>query len=754
MPESESNLQRVWDRFFRERSMPLFGRFQGFYRAVVVETNDPLQIHRIRWKCPELHDSTLSAESCPWADRAPWLGGKNAGSWVNPIIGDVVCITFEKGHPYGPIWAGFAMGTRRKRYPLESIYTKSPLAVKEDETADEVPDDYLIEYLPKDRRPMSLGWRDRYGNSEVNSSVGFIPVEHKKKPAPLGQDAVSNQDFSIGQQPEVNAPDKKYLLKMSKYGVYVVHSDVGYYWMKDDNTTVGEFTGDADNDRDFEIKRYKYNLRLLNEDKPNSVDRDQRRYEVRTRAGHKFEMRDVGWAQANGGLSVCEPIKDCKSRQDEYDEPRTLSKWENSDERWIKIRTKGGHIIQSMDMGFHPEEDDFYKRLLIEEIGGNVDGENTPIGFDSWSGRDARQIRMVTRWGNKFVLDDRGTDPRHADIKEKPRGNGWLLKTRRSWTAEATTPRGFGFEASDKDDLDTTRWYTPKSKIIELNDRKDYVMVRTDSATDVSEEWKYLGDNEFARNIGMVGDPELSTYHLKLDKANGYLRLKTAAGADNGLKASPETLCPAEEGLNQGVEARDGRTEYEPTPKHIPDDPNHNPPDEQDDVVQACIPHTSDGAWCELVDIDHRGMWLTRKYGFGIWRSAQQTDQYIVINDGKKQIVIRNNENGVLQIYCKGDVELISEQNIALKAVGKISLKAGLSIDFDAGGAQTVLNGEGLGSSVPHIAPSFITGTRNSVTLNPLAETVDRREPSDRGVSVNGPFETVPQRVIRVCTGQ
>ena len=89
-------------------------------------------------------------------------------------------------------------------------------------------------------------------------------------------------------------------------------------------------TGDADNDRDFEIKRYKYNLRLLNEDKPNSVDRDQRRYEVRTRAGHKFEMRDVGWAQANGGLSVCEPIKDCKSRQDEYDEPRPNTRGKNS----------------------------------------------------------------------------------------------------------------------------------------------------------------------------------------------------------------------------------------------------------------------------------------------------------------------------------------------------------------------------------------------------------------------------------------
>jgi len=743
----DSSMEYVWQKFARERSSPLFHRFPGFYRAEVVETNDPLQIYRIRFKCPELHDSTLKPEECPWAIPAPWLGGKNAGSWVNPIIGDIVWITFEKNHPYGPIWVGFAMGTRRKRYPLESIFTESPLSVDAFEKPADKPDDWMKEYIPKDKRPMSNGWRDRYGSSEINSSIGFIPTEHMDEPAPIGQDAVSQKTFNVGEKPVVNVPDRKYLVRMSKYGVYVIHSDVGYYWEKADKGFIGEFTGDADKDRDFEVSRYKYLTKLLNENQPNSDSQDQRRYEVRTRAGHKFEMRDVGWAQANGGLSVCEKIKNAKCRKDEYGEPRVLSEWEQSDERWIKIRTKGGHLIQAMDMGFHPEEDIYYKKLLLDEVGAYPDEERL-----YWIDRDARQIRIVTRWGTKFVLDDRGTDPRNASGKEKPRGNGWLLKTQRSWTRVSTIPRGFGFEANDKDDLDTTRWYTPKSKVIEMNDRKDYVMVRTDNDTDISEKCQGLRENEFAQNIGMVGDPERSTYHLKLDKANGYLRLKTAAGFDNGLKAEPEIVCNAETGINQGFEARDGRSPaFIPEPQHIPDNPNHNPPDEKEDVPQICVPNGGDGAWCEMVDIDNRGIWLSRKYKLGVWRAALGSDQYIVINDGKKQIVIRNGESGVLQIYCKGNVEVISEQNIALKASGKISFKAGSTIDFEAGGAHMQLSGSEFTKDVVDIAPEFNQGSGGVPAEDPAALVENKRFPADRGVSTNGPFDTVPSRVIRVC---
>jgi hypothetical protein len=722
------NLNRVVDKFNKYRVSDLFNRFPGWYRALVVETNDPLQWHRIRFKCPELHDFDLKPEDCPWADRAPSLGGKNAGSWVHPCIGDVIWITWEKNHPYGPIWVGFAMGTRRKRYPLESIFTKSPLALKLDETADERPDDFIEEYLPKDFRPMSHGWRDRYGSSQVHSAVGFFPIEHVKKPAPLGQDPISKKDFDQGGKPLVNDPDRKYYAEMTKYGHFSIKSDVGFYWKKPGKTeepkegeeNLGEFVGDFDEDRSFEIKRYKYFLRLLNEDEPNSEARDQRRYEIRTRAGHKFEMRDVGWAQKGGGRSGCEDAGETKSRPDEYDEPRILSKWTKTDERWVKLRSKGGHLIQFMDMGFHPEEDEFYKTLLIKEVGPDIDDEKEA----KWTERDARQIRIVTRWGIKAVFDDRGTDPKNAETKEVPRGNGWLFKTRRSWTEEPTTPRGFGLEAVDKDGLNTTRWYTPKSKIIELNDNHDYIMVCTDTKTEISREWQKLRENEFALKVAMTEKPELDTYHLKLDKYNGYLRLKTAAGADNGRRlrktSNPFSTQEAELGFNQGIEARDGR-------------------------------HGIDGAWTEVVDIEDRGVWFSKDHKLGIWRSRDGKDQFVMIHDGNNSIVIRNNEQGPIQLYCAQNIEIIAGQNIAFKADGRISFKAGSTIDFEAAGqGHARLSGSMLTMDVPNNAPQHITPGASNDVLDPSVINQDKREPEDRGAALDAADE-VPEKVIKSC---
>lgn len=737
------NLDAVWNRFLRARTKPLHERFPGFYRAEVVETNDPLQHHRVRFKCPELHDHNLRPDQCPWADKSPALGGKNVGSWEHPCIGDIVWVTWEKNHPYGPIWVGFASGTRRKRYPLESIYTESPLAVKLDGTADEKPADFLTDYLPKDRRPMATGWRDRYGNAEVNSAVGFFPVEHRKKPAPPGQDPVSNKAFESGSPPEVNKPDRKYLARITKYGTYCIQSDVGYYWQRPEqeeneseeggeDQQLGEFYGDFDKDRPFEIERYFYFNRLFNEDKPEETD--QRRFEIRTRAGHKFEMRDVGWAQMGGGRSGCDDAGKTKSRPGEYDEPRVLSKTDDTDERWIKWRTKGGHLIQMMDMGFHPEDDNFYKKLLNEEVGTKADQEQEA----QWNKRDARQIRILTRWGTKFVLDDRGTDPEKAEEKEKPRANGWMLKGRRSWETDEGTSRGFTIEANEKDELNTTRWYTPKSKLIEMNDRKDYMMLCTDTASEISREWMGFKENEFARKIAMTEDPEKDTYHLKLDKANGYLRLKTAAGGDNGRRQEPELFDNADTGLNQGLEARDGR-------------------------------FGSDGPWTELVDMEHRGLWLSKQHKLGIWRSKEEKDQYILIHDGNNTIVLRNNEDGPLQIFCKNDVQIISERNIAMKAAQRITFKAGQEIAFEAANSgHAKLTGSAWAMNVPDRAPEHTgrlpgaqagggaqsnTG-QSAQVINPKVITQDKKEPEDRGEVLNSPFDEVEEEVIRVCKSE
>ena len=715
------NMENVWNRFFRDRTDPLVKRFPGWYRAIVVETNDPLNMRRVRFKMPEIHNFNLKPEECPWAMPAPRQGGKRSGDFDNPIIDDIIWITLEKQHPYGPIYVAGADGSRRKRYPFESIYTTSPKSTNKNGEPADIPQDFLEEYLPKDKRPMSHGWSDRYGNTELDNSVGFIPIEHEDKPAPPGQDAVSESEFKKGDKPEVNNPDRKFMLRATKGGGYEIISDIGYFWKKENEGNLGEFTGDDEEDEEFEIKRSKYLTRLFNEDEPDSSKRDQRRYEIRTRYGNKFEMRDVGWAQAGGGRDGCDDAGETKTREDEYAEPRVISKNAESDERWIKWRTKGGHLLQFMDAGFHPEEDEFVKRKLIEEIGADVDGEKE----DKWTERDARQMRFVTRHGFKVVLDDRGSDSRDAEGKEDPHGNGVFLKGRRSHSGG--TQRGFAWEFNEKDDLNTTRWYSPKSKIIEMNDAFDYTMICTDTASEISREWQKLKENEFALKIAMTEDPEQDTYHLKLDKFNGYARLKTASGGDNGRRAfggtsktGLQTMPDADVGLPQGIEMRDGRT-------------------------------GDDGPWAELVDLEHRGIWLSKKEKLGIWRSKEGKDQYIVIDDGENAIVIRNNESGPLQLFCNQNIEVISNKDIAYKSAGRITFKAGTEICFEAGGSHASLKPGTFGTDVQNVSPAFVPGSVTCNTLNPIPLVKNKREPSDRAETANGPFDEVDEKIVKEC---
>jgi hypothetical protein len=636
----KDGVQQIWDRFLQRRMQELYVRFPGIYRAIVVETNDPLRHHRIRVKVPELHNFDLKPEECPWAVISQSLGGSGSGAWVSPIIGDLVWVQFEKGHPYSIIVTGFANPTRRKFYVLESVYGKTPVAV--DTTGKSAgkptPDDFIEEYLPKDGRPMSLGWRDRYGSFLSLNSVGFFPKEHDVKAAPVGTDAISQGEFDTSKEkPAEDDPDTKGVALCSKYGNFLVISDVGYRWKKNDKEQRGEFEGDFDADREFEVKRSNFLRRLFNEDKPSK--RDQRRIELRTRYGHKFEMRDVGWGH-----------KEANTRQDEYGDPTRIAEDTKKDERWVKIRTKGGHLIQMWDKGSDPLDDAYVKRSLLKEVGGATEIDQE----DQWQSRkDARQIRIVTRYGFKFVLDDRGSDPKNATGKTSASGNGLLIKGRRAIPDDEA--RGFGVEFNEKDQVNAAKIYTPKSKLIEFNDRFDYIMLCTDTNGKISRPWRNLFDNEFTTAQAMTFDPERDTYHLKLDKANGYIRLVTA--------------------LQQGLEMRDG----------IAGEP-----------------------WVELRDVDDRGMWFSRDHDFSVWRAKKGTNMFIMMDDGAKGIFIQNKEDGAIHIASNGSVQIKAAGDITLDAGGNINLRARNQICMEAAGAHAVLQSGQFGTDVRALHPSVV----------------------------------------------
>lgn len=645
------NIGIVWNKFFKHRTRNIWERFPGQYRAFVVETNDPLNMHRVRYKCPELHDWDLKDEDCPWAVPSFDLGTKRHGRWSHPCRGDWVWIAFEKSHPYGSIWTGFADPTRRKFYSYPSIFNISPLSVTEDGDPDSTPTDYDEDYLPKDGRPMSHGWQDRYGNLDIHSSVGFFPTEHKDKPPLADHDALQGSEFKAGSEaPEVNKPDKKYMTRVTKYGNMMIMGDQGYYWQKD--SSKGEFKGSFDDDEKFETDRWLYLQKLINEDVPDSDDEfgDQRRVEIKTRYGHKLEFRDVGWAQE-------EPIAS-KTREGEYGDPATIGSGKH-DFRWIKIRTKAGMLIQACDKGAHPNDDEFVKRKLVDEVGHKTERED-----QHWEGKDARWIRMVTRHGLKFVLDDRGTDDKKAREKELPRANGILIKGRRSPGAkkspEEGSPKGFYWEFNENDEANHASWGSPLGLSMEINDRYQYIMLSASMGKEWAKDWKHIEENEFIRKPTMLEDPEHNAHHLKLDHDNEYIRLKTRATGKNKPESPAEMSDNEDE--HQGIEMRDGQS--------------------------------GDGVWTEIVDSEHRGMWWTKKHHLGIWRAAKNRKMYTWKQDEKREIVVYNDENnGPIKIYARGRIEIKSLDDIHLDAEKDIKIKAGGDITMECNNNWSALVG-------------------------------------------------------------
>lgn len=613
------------------------GRFHGIYRGVVKETNDPLRMHRLRVLVPEMHGANLKPEELYWAVPAPWLGGPRTGSWSSPSIGDEVWITFERGFPNAPVWIGCADPTLRKQYVLHSVYGPTPKPVDQSgEPAGDAPDDYDEDYLPKDHRPYSMGFRTPYGQELVFNYTGYHSRTHEQEPAESGISPVAKGDQDASkEEPTENDPDVKVVSLTSGYGTVVLLNDIGHKW-KEEFKRGGSGTSDEEHD-EYLVQRHKYHIKQITENEPK--ERDQRRFEVRTRAGHKFEMRDVGWN---------------KSRSGEYGDPVELSSGD-TDERWIKLRTKGGHVFQMIDIGFDPEEDQYYKRLNRSEFGFETEEEDEKLDGD-----DKRIIRLQTRYGIQMVWDDRGSDPREAHTQEEPRGIGWYVRGRRNKYGHM-----FGF--NERDDANHSYIATPAGKVLELNDRFNYVMLTTNMTEPLHQEREQapsvdLNGVQHPRNQSIGLDAEGNTYHMKLDGEHGYARMKTPSG--------------------QGVEFRDKND-------------------------KGCK------QWAEVRDADDRGTWYNTEGQYAIWR-GKDGDPYITLDDGKSLIIIKS-EKGRIQIHAKASVE-IKAQNIVLHADQRISMKAGQEICMEAGGAQASLDGAGLGTS-RHFQCASMAGTHVAIRI-------------------------------------
>lgn len=698
-----------FQKFINDRSHPQQDKYIGQYRALVVETNDPLNLHRVRVRIPMFHDSTMKEKDCVWASPLPSFGGQGAGQWFSPVINDWVFVEFEGGNPYNVIYTGFADPSRRHRYTLFSVSTNTVDPVKTDGEIHTLGSKFgdkgskEEEYFPWDGRPMSCGIQDLYGNADIISSVGFSPISHREtEVTPVGEDPITKSNYNLKKGDLESGPDCKHMTRITKYGMIFHLGDQGYKWLKSGES--GEFYGasnrfdeseEGTKDLEFEAKRARYIIRLINEDKPKS---DQRKVKILTRYGHLFEMRDTGWGQKGP--------KPSKTRQDEYGDPATISDEETDDHRWIKLRTKGGMLFQMMDMGFDPEKDEFIKRKLIDEVGVKTEKED-----EHWKDKDARQMRWVTRHGFKFVMFDAKSDDKDAFGKETPRGTGVLLKGRRSPGKDKEgDERGFFWEFNETEDQNATTWGTPEGQYVQLSDKDERIVIcsRFKSA---SMPWKHIKENEFI-------DKPLETtkaQHLVFDLKNEFVALRTRGGKGNTDTEALEPKNKSDSDFAQGVEFRDGEN--------------------------------GDGCWSEFAGPEERGIWLSKKSKLGVWRGKKGTTMYMLMDDGDNNIVIRNAEKGRIQLSCE-NIDIIAD-NLNIFGRKNINIYANKELTIGAGASKMIFNGDSITTTavpfnahvvnafVPKVFPGPGAGDPSSTNIpsvsEPKLKSKDKLSPDDRG---------------------
>ena len=711
-------VDQAWENIFNNKHD---FKKSGLYRAVVVETNDPMNMNRVRIIIPDFHDYDMNREYCPWAYACPKIGGRGSFFFVSPTIGDWVWIKFEKDDPYVPIYIGFASPLRSGDYSIQQIHTETLPVLSESGNIIERPKDYDPAYLPKDGRPMKTGWVDTYGNTDMSSAVGYFPVEHKQQPAPADLGPVDGTSITRRLSPPlVNDPDLKYMLRMSKYGHIFLMSDQGYYWQKPDTSNnesddgYGEFIGDRDKDYSYESKRWLSVQRLLSED--DNTFRDRRRMLQMTRYGHVFDMRDVGWAQTG-------PIES-RSREGEYGPRRFLSREQIRDQRFIRLRTKGGMYLIMGDRGFHPDDDKYIKRRLYDDLKKQDQDLEKYWGSD----KDARFIGLMSRYGWKFILDDRGSHPTNADKLENPRGMGILLKGRRrpgtNSNQNAGRQSGYFFQIMEKDEMNSLMLGSPMGHVMEMNDKYQYLILSSTMGRKWSSEWKGFKEHEYVTRPTMSKNPERNAHHLKLDHQNEYVRLKTRGGRGpspiDGVGSGV-----AKRDLQQGLEARDG--------------------------------DNGDGPWVELVDSQSRGIWMSRKRKLTILRGKKRKRYYLWFDEERKEIVLYNGEPDCkVRVYSRGSIDLFADRDINLQAGGRINMRASQvrmqsnAVKFTISGAVRT-TGRVLAESFQGFLPGAMPGN-GAQQPRPQGDDVDpierpllpeKIEPSDRGKTYNGPFEGI-----------
>jgi hypothetical protein len=107
--------------------------------------------------------------------------------------------------------------------------------------------------------------------------------------------------------------------------------------------------------------------------------------------------------------------------------------------------------------------------------------------------------------------------------------------------------------------------------------------------------------------------------------------------------------------------------------------------------VEAHDGSNGDGPWVEVVDCDHRGLWLSRDKKISILRGKRDKTLYLWLSDDNNDVVLYNGEtDGRIQICAENNIEIIASGDITIRA-NNINFKATEKIRLEAGGNPLTL---------------------------------------------------------------
>lgn len=164
----------------------------GFYRAVVVQNTDPLNIARVRVRIPAFHGANPSStyyiqdEELPFAYPATYNGaGYKTGQYLIPMVGSLVWVSFETGTDnlvyFGGVYTADPSGNRYLQFDRSTNNGDKIQIVEDDLSKNNDPNRYVLfktlkgaEIVIDDRdKNESIEIKDAHGNQIIMNSKGI-----------------------------------------------------------------------------------------------------------------------------------------------------------------------------------------------------------------------------------------------------------------------------------------------------------------------------------------------------------------------------------------------------------------------------------------------------------------------------------------------------------------------------------------------------------------------------------------------------